>query len=160
MIRRTLTSMASIGLAAVALTACGGRGYSPPPPGAARLLTTTQTAIGTLVVDGAGRTLYLFAKDRGPASTCTGSCASQWPPLTATAKPRLGPGVRTSAVTLVRRPDGTRQVVLAGHPLYRYAPDRAGDINGQAVSAFGAKWFAVTPAGTAITRPQPIPPGY
>jgi hypothetical protein len=47
------------------------------------------------------------------------------------------------------RSDNTgMQVTYNGHPLYLFARDtKPGDINGQGVTAFGAAWFAVTPAG-------------
>jgi hypothetical protein len=62
-----------------------------------------------------------------------------------------------------RRADGTRQVTYAGHPLYSFTADtRAGQTNGQGLSAFGAKWYAVTRTGARAGAPRPIntpPPG-
>ena len=47
------------------------------------------------------------------------------------------------------RPDGTTQVVLAGHPLYRFAADTApGDVSGQGV--VGTWYAAVSPSGSAV----------
>ena len=43
------------------------------------------------------------------------------------------------------------QVTYHGHPLYTYARDTAaGQTKGEAVSAFGARWYAVSAAGTAV----------
>ena len=57
-----------------------------------------------------------------------------------------------SLLGTIRRADGTTQVAYNGHPLYYYDGDSgAGQLNGQDVDAFGAKWFVVTPAGGADT---------
>ena len=50
------------------------------------------------------------------------------------------------------RSDGSAQVTYAGHPLYLFSGDQnPGDTNGEGVVAFGASWYAVSPAGTQIT---------
>ena len=130
----------------------GGSTTSASTAGGAAAVRTAKTSLGTVVVDGSGRTLYLFAKDTGPKSTCSGSCAAAWPPFTAAAKPATSGGVPASGLTLVKRTDGKRQVAIDGHPLYRFEGDTsAGQLNGQAVDAFGAKWYVVTPAGKTVT---------
>jgi predicted lipoprotein with Yx(FWY)xxD motif len=160
--RPTLLCVASVGLAASALAGCGSSGSSdstpstagtkPAPRSAAPTVDAKKTSLGTVVVDDTGRTLYVFAKDTGPKSTCSGACASNWPPFTAQSAPRAGTGVAASALSLVKRDDGRRQVVLDGHPLYFFGGDRsAGQANGQGVDAFGAKWFVVSPSGRSVT---------
>lgn len=105
------------------------------------------TSLGQVIVDDKGFTLYLFEKDTGPTSTCVDACAKAWPPATVTGSPTAGTGV-TGALTTTTRPDGTTQIVLAGHPLYRFAADTApGDVNGQGV---GGTWYAVSPSGEAV----------
>src|SRR5690242_544488 len=37
---------------------------------------------GKFLVDGQGRSLYLFEADKSATSTCTGACAAAWPPVT------------------------------------------------------------------------------
>ena len=50
-----------------------------------------------------------------------------------------------------RRPDGTRQVTYAGHPLYRFALDtKRGQTHGEGLHDFGAGWYVLAPAGTKI----------
>jgi predicted lipoprotein with Yx(FWY)xxD motif len=57
------------------------------------------------------------------------------------------------------RPDGEPQVTYNGHPLYLFAGDQnPGDKNGQGLSAFGAKWYVLSPAGNQITQ-QPSSSG-
>jgi predicted lipoprotein with Yx(FWY)xxD motif len=85
-------------------------------------------------------------------SHCTGACATNWPPFTATSKPAAGSGVSASAIRLVKRSDGGKQVTLDGHPLYYFSGDQsAGQTNGQGVDEFGAKWFTVGPSGSKVT---------
>lgn len=106
---------------------------------------------GTYLVDGQGRSLYLFEADKGHTSTCSGACAQAWPPVTSTSKPKATQGVRASLLGTSRRGDGTSQVTYAGHPLYRYAGDRAaGDTAGQGLDQFGAGWYLLKSDGTEI----------
>ncbi len=163
MSRKHLLSVASIGATALVLASCGGSssskstssssgGTKPASSSAATMVSTAKTSLGAVVVDGSGRTLYLFAKDTGPRSTCSGSCAVNWPPFTAASTPKAGGGVQASALSLVRRSDGKRQVVIDGHPLYFFKGDQsAGQLNGQGLDAFGAKWFIVSPSGKSVT---------
>ncbi|WP_052848181.1 hypothetical protein [Streptomyces avicenniae] len=111
-------------------------------------LATADTALGTIVVDGEGRTLYQFDTDTqgGDASTCEGQCADNWPAVPAEGTPELD-GV-TGEVGTITGIDGEPQLTLDGWPLYYFAGDEAaGDTNGQAV---GGVWWVLTPAGEPI----------
>jgi predicted lipoprotein with Yx(FWY)xxD motif len=119
------------------------------------LSTTTNSKLGTIVVDGSGRTLYRFDKDSAspPTSNCTGACAQLWPPVLVGTQISLS-GVDRSLLGTIRRSDGSVQLTLHGWPLYRYAGDSApGQINGEGLDG---TWFAVRPTGakalTASTR--------
>jgi predicted lipoprotein with Yx(FWY)xxD motif len=110
-----------------------------------------RTGLGKILVDSRGRTLYLFKKDTGGKSRCSGSCAVNWPPLLATGRPVAGSGVKASKLGTTRRSDGMTQVVYNRHPLYRFVGDKKpGNTNGQGLTAFGARWFVVSPAGSQI----------
>jgi predicted lipoprotein with Yx(FWY)xxD motif len=110
-----------------------------------------RTRLGKILVDSSGRTLYLFKKDTGGKSRCSGSCAANWPPLLVTRRPTAGSGLSASKLSTTRRSDGKTQVVYNGHPLYRFIADRKpGDTFGEGLSAFGARWFVVSPAGNAV----------
>jgi predicted lipoprotein with Yx(FWY)xxD motif len=133
---------------------CGGGGAtaaSPPPKtasGQAATVGASNTGIGQILVDSQGRTLYLFKADQGTKSSCTGACAGAWPPLLVTGTPTVGSGLSGSLVGTTARPEGGTQVTYNGHPLYLFAQDhKAGETNGQGVSAFGAAWFALNSAG-------------
>jgi predicted lipoprotein with Yx(FWY)xxD motif len=117
---------------------------------AARLKTDKSTQ-GTVLVDGKGRTLYLFRKDKTDKSRCSSACADDWPPLLTTGRAKVSGLVRKSLLGTTKRTDGKTQVTYGGHPLYLYVGDlKAGDMNGQGVSAFGARWYAVTPSGRRL----------
>lgn len=111
----------------------------------------SSTKLGDILVDGDGRTLYLFEADKGTTSTCDGECAVAWPPLTTTGKPTAGDGVAASKLGTTKRSDGTTEVTYNGHPLYFYAGDSApGDTNGQGIDGFGAEWYVLSAAGDKI----------
>jgi predicted lipoprotein with Yx(FWY)xxD motif len=112
-----------------------------------------KTGLGRVLVDGRGRTLYLFAKDKRGTSTCTAQCAGYWPPLIAAGKPLAGPGAKASLLGTTRRADGRLQVTYNHHPLYTFVKDsRKGQTNGEAVDAFGAEWYAVSAGGAKVEQ--------
>ena len=106
---------------------------------------------GKFLADGQGRALYLFEADKGSTSTCTGACASAWPPVTASAMPMAGGGVSQSLLGSTKRADGTEQLTYNGHPLYYFAADTgSGMAKGQGTKAFGAGWYVVDAKGSKI----------
>jgi predicted lipoprotein with Yx(FWY)xxD motif len=113
-------------------------------------------------VNSRGRTLYLFQKDSGTTSECTGACAVNWPPLRANAAPAIGSGANASLLGSTTRSDGTRQLAYNNHPLYSFTNDaKAGDTKGEAVTAFGGTWYAVSPAGSqVVAQPASTGGGY
>jgi predicted lipoprotein with Yx(FWY)xxD motif len=154
-----LASAAVIPLAALPVaTAASAAVKSPATHGASGTASVAKstvevrgTRLGKVLVDSQGRTLYLFKKDSGGRSACAGACAKFWPPLRASGKPTAGRGVSASKLGTIRRSDGKPQVTYKGHPLYTFLQDtKAGQTNGQGVTAFGASWFAVSPAGNQI----------
>ncbi|HWD74353.1 MAG TPA: hypothetical protein VG371_04400 [Solirubrobacteraceae bacterium] len=115
-------------------------------------IKTASGSAGTYLTDAAGRALYLWVADSNGKSSCSGACASIWPPLTSKAAPRGSGGVKAAALGTITRSDGTKQVIYNGHPLYYFASDTgARTTKGQGSNTFGAKWWLVTPAGNAIT---------
>jgi predicted lipoprotein with Yx(FWY)xxD motif len=136
---------------AVALTAALAVSATGHAAGKAAALKTRHGKIGTFLVDGHGRTLYLFQKDKTTRSTCSGACATDWPPLLTSGKAKASGSVRKALLGTTKRSDGTTQVTYKGHPLYTYSGDqKAGDTNGQGVSAYGARWYAVNAAGKRV----------
>ena len=123
-----------------------------------------KTKLGRVLVGASGHTLYLFMKDKHGKSSCSSVCASQWPPLITKGAPMAGRGAKASKLGTTRRADGRRQVTYAGHPLYAFAFDpRAGTTKGEGISAFGARWYAVSARGHRVLKhaappPSPYPP--
>ena len=168
---------AVVGAAALFTAACGSSGatggpygqgapntatpaYGPTAPSAApapgtAVATTVAVAsspLGQLVVDGSGRTLYLFEGDVNNTATCYDACAQAWPPLLTSGSPDAGANVTPADLATTTRRDGSVQVTFHGHPLYRFAGDKtAGDTTGQGLSAFGALWYVVGTNGAKIT---------
>ena len=97
-------------------------------------------------MDADGRTLYVFTKDKGDQSTCSGECATNWPALTGPAT--AGTGAQAALLSTATQADGSSQVTYGGKPLYHFAGDaKAGDTNGQGV---GSVWYAVAADGELI----------
>jgi predicted lipoprotein with Yx(FWY)xxD motif len=120
------------------------------PTGAATI-KTTHGPLGTFLVDGQGRTLYLWEADKGSSSTCSGDCAEAWPPALTTGAPKASGDVKASLLGTTKRSDGTTEVTYDGHPLYRYFGDRKpGDTTGQGSQGFGAGWYVVATSGHKI----------
>jgi len=118
----------------------------------------------TIIVDGPGRTLYMFTSDlNGKDTICTptgpygAECPHIWPPLTSGASPRAGKGVTASLLGVYRRKDGKRQVTYNHHPLYYFHGDastppgdkKPGDAHGQ---GFVHEWYVLSPKGTPIRK--------
>ena len=132
----------------------GSSGTAPASGGASgvAMVSAAGTSLGMILVDGSGRTLYLFEKDQPNQSACAGACAAAWPVDQTSGTPKAGSGVTASMLGTITRSDNTTQVTYNKHPLYYFQGDSGtGQHNGQGVDAFGAKWFAVTPAGGAVS---------
>jgi predicted lipoprotein with Yx(FWY)xxD motif len=126
---------------------------SATPGDAAReqgpVVSTASSKLGRILVNSRGHTLYLFAKDRNGRSSCSGF----WPALIASGKPRAAAGAKASLLGTTRRADGRMQVTYKRHPLYTFVKDtRKGQTNGEELNAFGAEWYAVSPAGNKIVK--------
>lgn len=114
-----------------------------------------KTGLGRVLVDGRGRTLYLFEKDRNGVSMCNGDCLKFWPRVTSRGVPRAGTGVHQSLLKLARSRSGARQIVYAGHPLYTFVGDtRAGQTSGEGLDDFGAEWYAIAANGHKVERSE------
>jgi predicted lipoprotein with Yx(FWY)xxD motif len=146
----------TIGAVAAALSLTFGLSNalaSPSSASAGTKVAIASSKLGRILVDGRGRTLYLFAKDKNGRSACSGACAVYWPPLIAAGKPHAVAGAKASLLGTTRRADGRRQVTYRHHPLYRYAGDaKKGQTSGQGLNASGGKWWVLSPAGNKIVK--------
>ncbi|MFD6969654.1 SCO0930 family lipoprotein [Streptomyces sp. NPDC059949] len=119
---------------------------------AGELKVRESPELGATVTDSAGFTLYRFDKDtpKPPKSNCEGDCATTWPVVSAD-DVSAGEGIDATLLGAVERADGTRQLTVAGWPVYRYAKDtKAGDTLGEGV---GGTWHVLGPDG------KPAAPG-
>ena len=150
-------AVAAVPLVALAVAGCGGSSNASTatvkaPAKSSATVSLANTGLGNILVDSQGRTLYLWQKDSGTTSACSGACASAWPPLRASGKPTAGSGVTASLLGTTKRSDGKPQVTYDGHPLYLYQGDtKAGDTSGQGSTGFGAPWYVLSASGGAIT---------
>jgi predicted lipoprotein with Yx(FWY)xxD motif len=138
------------GLAAL-VVACALTGTAVAASDSNAVVKVRATSLGKILVASNGKTLYMFAHDTSTQSTCSGSCATYWPPLVTAGKAQAGPGVTATLLGTTHRADGKLQVTYNGHPLYFFANDKkAGETGGEGIKAFGAKWWVLSPAGVKI----------
>ncbi|MEV6943901.1 hypothetical protein AB0N07_18240 [Streptomyces sp. NPDC051172] len=158
--RRSRITVAGIALAGLALAGCGAGGGSAH--GARTAAATMDTSaikashspVGDILVDGSGRTLYLFTEDGKNTNSmnCDAACMKLWPHMEG--KPHAGAGVGANLIGHTKG-SGKVQVTYAGHPLYYYAKDRkAGDLKGQGIDKV---WYVVNAKGTAVEKAVPAP---
>jgi predicted lipoprotein with Yx(FWY)xxD motif len=160
--RRLLAIAGATVAIAVLAAGCGGKtssSSSSAPAGSSATATGGATVavkgskLGVILVDGNGRTLYLFEKDKGATSSCYGACAGGWPPDTTNGALRAGAGVSASLLGTTTRTDGKTEVTYHRHPLYYFAGDRKpGDTNGEGLNAFGAEWYVLSAAGNKVEK--------
>jgi predicted lipoprotein with Yx(FWY)xxD motif len=111
--------------------------------------------LGTVLVDGHGRTLYMFVPDKRKRVTCVGTCAAVWPPvkLAHGAKPAAKGKAKAKLLGSDRDPAGGRVVTYHGWPLYGYVGDTsAGKATGQALNLNGGLWYVLAPSGKVIQK--------
>lgn len=139
------TTAASVGSST---SATGNPLASAPPPGNHFATTVSFVKLpnngGLVLVGPNGHSLYVFDKDQGTTTACTGGCAKAWPPLDSSGKPTVAAGLDASKAATV----SSGQVTYNGHLLYYYAGDSApGDTNGLSIPG----WHVVSPLGTAMS---------
>jgi predicted lipoprotein with Yx(FWY)xxD motif len=119
-------------------------------------ISTTAGSGGEHLVDGQGKSLYVFDKDPPQGSSCTDDCARLWPPLAASESDTVGTNASAQANRLGTpyvRLDGSRQVIYADRALYRYEGDaNPGDTKGNNLSSFGGRWCLVSPSGLPLCQ--------
>ncbi len=151
-------------VAALLVTGCGSTSptarSTPTPSGsdaaasASTQVSTTSDSLGVFLVDGRGRTLYMFDADPEGTSECYDTCATAWPPLATTGAPTAAGDVDQKELSTSTRSDGITQVRYYGHPLYTYAQDAMpGQTTGQGLTQQGGMWWVVGVDGTPIKTP-------
>jgi predicted lipoprotein with Yx(FWY)xxD motif len=110
-----------VSVVAIAAILAAGTAFAQMAPA-----KTGDSSKGKVLTNSTGMTLYTFDKDAGGKSACNGPCASNWPPLMASADAKPA-----SSYTIIARDDGSKQWAYKGKPLYTWKNDKApGDITG------------------------------
>jgi predicted lipoprotein with Yx(FWY)xxD motif len=139
----TTRILALLATAVLVLAACTSSGASPAPIGGGAsnapgviVGAANSPTFGMVLAGPNGMTLYTHAGDSATSSTCTGGCATAWPPLATTGQPTAAAGL-TGQLGTESRADGTTQVTYSGLPLYYWQGDaKAGDVTGNGVDGF------------------------
>jgi predicted lipoprotein with Yx(FWY)xxD motif len=140
------TSSTSNGTSPPATDSSGyGSGTLTPATTASGEATVSLAAVSNpkvgstkVLVDDKGMTLYVWDNDKtaGEAS-CKGACAQAWPPLVVEGTPTYGTGLDAAKFSVVKGPNGEKQLAVNGKPLYLWAADKkAGDATGDGVNGF------------------------
>jgi predicted lipoprotein with Yx(FWY)xxD motif len=155
---------ATVATVLLMVTACGGDadvalegdpGDDVTAEDGGPVLEGGTTALGDIVVDGDGLSLYVFLRDDEGEPTCTDACAEAWPPLEGPAN--AGDGIDEAQLDTVDHPSGIAQVTYAGWPLYHFVSDEApGDVEGQGVEDV---WFVIDPDGQPVGDGDDAPAG-
>ncbi|MEU5437569.1 hypothetical protein AB0G73_29930 [Streptomyces sp. NPDC020719] len=163
--RIAIGAAAGTAVLALAATGCGSSNNNskttekpstgttaPASPAGTTLSATKVDKVGTVVTDSKGYVLYRFDMDsaKPSRSACLAACAAIWPPAPAPATDALSvKGIDKALVGTLTRPDGSKQLTLAGWPIYRYSKDdEPREAYGQGA---GGTWFAITPTGAKAT---------
>jgi predicted lipoprotein with Yx(FWY)xxD motif len=147
-VRPALVVVSALALAGCGTSYGGGGGSSTPAaqPASSGALHSATTSLGTVLVDGAGHTVYMFSADSKGKSSCSASCLAYWPPV----KPGKASGV-SAAVGKTTTPAGGQIATVAGWPVYTFAQDtKAGDVKGEGMNTFGGVWYAISPTGKPV----------
>ncbi|MBV5292320.1 MAG: hypothetical protein JZU58_08180 [Curvibacter lanceolatus] len=124
------SALAASLLTAALLGGCASMSAPPPP----------ATVSGDALVGPTGMTLYVFDRDAAGSgkSVCNGACATNWPPLKASATDKA-----RGDYSVITRDDGQLQWAFKGKPLYHWAKDsKPGDRTGD---GFNQVWHTARP---------------
>jgi predicted lipoprotein with Yx(FWY)xxD motif len=136
-------------VAVIAASSGGAQRKAPAAVAAGSAISIAQTPVGKALVDANGRALYLFLADKPNESRLSAAGRAIWPPFTSTTAPALKGGVSAAQIAII---PASKQVTYDGHPLYYYVGDQhPGQVAGQGLNQFGARWYVLSASGAAIT---------
>jgi len=149
--------------AAAPATTVGGSSASNPSNASVTVSAASVPGVGTVLVNGNGRTLYVLASEKGGKVTCTsgGGCTAIWPAdvlPSGMSQGIAGTGVQASLLGTVKSPAGDTRVTYGGWPLYTFVGDNgSGTAKGQGVKDSFGVWWALSPSGTLVTTAPSSP---
>jgi predicted lipoprotein with Yx(FWY)xxD motif len=147
--RRALLISTAFGALALAASAFA---QSTGHAAAGTMVSTKTTTLGTILVTGSGKTLYLDVNDKTAHPACKGGCLTIWPPLKASGKITTSGGAKSADLGTIKIAEGIKQVTYDKHPLYTFAPAATGT-SGEGENGF----YVVSPRGSKITKATTSP---
>jgi predicted lipoprotein with Yx(FWY)xxD motif len=145
-VARWMVAAASVLAAVLVGVALGVTSPATTSAASSTAVLKVTTIHGVKVLTNAkGYVLYWFAPDKPTMSTCYGTCAAYWPPVTG--HPMAAQGV-TGTVGTIKRSDGQTQVTYDHHPLYTYVGDSGpGQVTGNNINLNGGFWYEIKESG-------------
>lgn len=135
-IRHSAKVVLVIGATALGVAGCGGgddeADAGASTAGASAGIVSVASVDGTdVLVDSQGRTLYSAAVEQDGKIVCVDACTSFWDPLVGTSDDAKSASSELDAdLGVVARPDGDKQLTFDGRPLYTFAEEGAGQLEG------------------------------
>ena len=164
--RNVLKVALAIGAVALVLAGCGGGDSDEGAGAGAGAVVSVATVDGTdVLTDSSGRTLYTTTAEEGGMILCVDACTSFWEPVVGSADDADAAGAELGAdVGVVDRPGGEKQLTFNGLPLYTFAEEDAGRLQGDGfVDDFQGthfEWEAARTDGSQSTAPSGGGYGY
>lgn len=150
------SSTPKTGASSSTATTSASSSQTPAASSAAPVLQTAHTALGTILTDSSGMTVYRFAPDTPGKSMCASTCLQYWPAVAAPATVTSSIAGISAPIGSFVRSDGTKQLTVGGYPVYTFVNDtKAGSTNGQGKNLSGGRWWVVSPSGADITAAAP-----
>jgi predicted lipoprotein with Yx(FWY)xxD motif len=157
--RQLVPLLASLLLGGLVISAPAAGGGSASSGKTVIKVAFNTTLEKTIVVDGTGRTVYMFLWDTRGKATCTPQlkdhplCHKVLPPVTGV--PRAGTGINAAKLGTTKRTDGKTQITYNRHPLYYFrggfgygaGDKKPGDVTGQ---GFFQLFYVLSPRGKPI----------
>lgn len=119
--------------------------------------TASVQGLGTVVVDGNGRTVYLLTSGDHTNVPCddASGCTKVWPDLPlpdGTSAAKAGNGIQASLLGTMKLSDGETYPTYNGWLMYEFTGDNGpAQGHGQGIRSFGGTWYAISPAGNPVT---------
>jgi predicted lipoprotein with Yx(FWY)xxD motif len=142
-------SSGSAGSTATPSTTAAGQatGVALNPPGTT-VLIVQKSDLGYVLAEANGLVVYTYGKDtKGGVPSCTGSCASLWPPVTGNPK-SLSADTLPGTLGTVATANGAKQVTYNGYPLYTYKGAKPLSTTGNGV---GGLWHVIKLSASDVT---------
>ena len=167
--RNRVLAAGSLVAVAVILAGCGGGSTKPTTTtnsagssgsstnAATKFSTADVSGVGTVVVDGKGRTVYILTSDGHTNAPCTDAsgCTGLWPdlPLPGSASgASAGMGIKAALLGTKKLKDGETYPTYNGWLMYEYAGDSGpGQAKGQGTKSYGGTWYVLNASGNPVT---------